>query len=386
MAGSNRSNTGKKALDAVWIRAAGHCELCSKDLTRDRITLTPAKLGQVAHILPASPDGPRSTDGHTVDAAEALTNDPGNLMLLCASCHVDIDKTPEGYPAQDLTYQHEAFLDAVKFAANSAHSNPGTGMIVLGQHFQTKVRIDPSQLQAAMWRDCIRPVGAPLIVELPEPDQEGRDDRYYRAVRSRLDKNIRRDLSPARSVLGDEPWLGVAAIADIPSLVILGKMLGDRRRRKIYSSDRTTGLVWRDGSAVASPFTFDFNGDGDETRPIALVISISAFIPERDVHAVLPNASVARFTAAAPSYDYVQNADFIGHFRDQIQRRLSELEAYSPLPIHVLPAIPAALAIEFGAVLSTNHQHCYWIYDRDGPTDAFRRHVSLDHLSKEYAA
>lgn len=386
MAGSNRSNTGKKALDAVWIRAAGHCELCSKDLTQDRITLTPAKLGQVAHILPASPDGPRSTAGHTVDTAEALTNDPGNLMLLCASCHVEIDKTPQGYPAQDLTVQHEAFLAAVKFAVSSAHSNPGTGLIVLGRHFQTKVRIEPSQLQAAMWRDCIRPLGDPLVVELPEPDDEGRDDRYYRSVRSQLGKHIRRDLSPARSLLGDEPWVGVAAIADIPSLVILGHMLGDRRRRKIYSSDRATGLVWLDSSAVPRPFSFEFSGDGDQARPVALVMSISALIPNRDVNAVLPDANIARFTAGDPAYSYVKNADFIGHFRDQLQRRLSELEAHSSQPIHVFPAIPAALAIEFGALLSTNHQHGYWIYDRDGPTDAFRRHVSLDHLSKENAA
>ncbi|MFS9599153.1 SAVED domain-containing protein, partial [Klebsiella variicola] len=34
-------------------------------------------------------------------------------------------------------------------------------------------------------------------------------------------------------------------------------------------------------------------------------------------------------------------------------------------PIHVFAAIPAALAIEFGALLTTQHQHTYLIFDRD---------------------
>jgi len=384
--GSKRVDSSPRAKDAVWIRAAGHCELCSKDLTQDRITLTPAKLGQVAHILPASPDGPRGSDGHIVENAEALTDDPGNLMLLCASCHVDIDKTPDGYPAHDLTTQHEAFLEAVRFAANTAHTNPGAGLIVLGKHFSTKVRIEPSQLQAAMWRDKLRPARVPHIVELPELDEEGRDARYYRTVRLKLEDQIGRELTHARGVLGDEPWVAIAAIADMPSLMVLGQVLGDRRRRKIYSSNRTTGLAWPDLKASPAPFTFELGEEGDGSRPIALIMSVSAEIPDRDVRLVLPNATIARFSASEPAYSYLKNADFIGHFRDQIQRHLSVLEARSAQPIHVFPAIPAALAIEFGALLSTNHQHGYWIYDRDRPTDEFRHHLSLDSLTQERAA
>ncbi|HFF3760465.1 TPA: HNH endonuclease, partial [Stenotrophomonas maltophilia] len=97
----NREDASPKVKDAVWIRAAGHCELCGRDLSYERLSLSIAKLGEVAHILPASPDGPRGSNGGTVTSLADLSdrNDPGNLMLLCDSCHREIDKTPSFYPA-----------------------------------------------------------------------------------------------------------------------------------------------------------------------------------------------------------------------------------------------------------------------------------------------
>ena len=94
----NRIDTDPRVKNYVWSRAAGHCELCSLDLTQDLMTLTPAKLGEVAHIIPASPKGPRSDAKQTPGVSEVLTNDPANLMLLCPNCHTSIDKTPDGHP------------------------------------------------------------------------------------------------------------------------------------------------------------------------------------------------------------------------------------------------------------------------------------------------
>ncbi|MCY1384433.1 SMODS-associated and fused to various effectors sensor domain protein [compost metagenome] len=61
----------------------------------------------------------------------------------------------------------------------------------------------------------------------------------------------------------------------------------------------------------------------------------------------------------------VQNRRVIHAFRDALQKRLSQLETLTPQAIHVFAAIPAALAIEFGALLTTQHQHPYLILDRD---------------------
>lgn len=55
-----RYNTATDTKMVVWIQAAGHCELCGTDLTHDHWVGRPMRWGEVAHILSASPQGPRA--------------------------------------------------------------------------------------------------------------------------------------------------------------------------------------------------------------------------------------------------------------------------------------------------------------------------------------
>jgi hypothetical protein len=372
----NRFDTDPKVKNYVWCRAGGHCELCSHDLTLDLMTLTPARLGEVAHIMPASPKGPRSDANQTAAVSEALTDDPANLMLLCATCHNTIDKTPEGYPIQDLKDAHFAFIEGVEFAANVKKYNVAAGVIILGQHFQTNNSIEPSELQAAMWRDQYRLLNRPVQILLPEIDRHGRDERYYENVRTKFKETYQRELTQYRSEAGDQPVIGIVGLADMPSLMICGQEFGDRIRHEIYSNDRDTRLKWPDKTVAAPDFTFTFSGAKDRVN--ALVLSISAEVPERDVQAVLPGCEIATFRIPTPNYHAIQNASFIDKFGLQLQIALSQLEAASAEPIHVFPAIPAAMAIKFGSLLSTNHRHKYAIYDRNSAGGGFSLHTYLN--------
>ena len=372
----NRFDTDPKVKNYVWSRAAGHCELCSLDLTEDLMTLTPAKLGEVAHVIPASPKGPRSDANQTHEVSEALTNDPTNLMLLCPNCHTSIDKTPDGYPIEDLTDAHEAFLEGVEFAANVKKYNIAVGVIVIGHHFKTSNNIDPSELQAAMWRDQYRLLSKPVQIILPDIDLHGRDARYYENVREKFKDNYQRELTQYKSEMGDKPVVGIIGLADMPSLMICGQLFGDRIRHEIYSSDRNTRLKWPDKSAATPDFTFTFSGVKDRVN--ALIISISAEVPERDVTNVLPDCEIATFRISIPNYHAVRNAGTIEHFGQQLQIALSQLEAASAQPIHVFPAIPAAMAIKFGSLLSTNHGHKYAIYDRSALGNGFSLQTYLN--------
>lgn len=105
---SGRFNTSPEVRTLVWIRAAGHCELCGTDLTHDFRIGTTMKWGEVAHILPASPKGPRGNATHSVEEALARTNDSENLMLLCPGCHDRVDRDGDNYPEDDLSGLHSA--------------------------------------------------------------------------------------------------------------------------------------------------------------------------------------------------------------------------------------------------------------------------------------
>ena len=85
-----------------------------------------------------------------------------------------------------------------------------------------------------------------------------------------------------------------------------------------------------------------------------------------------------------PSYAMVQNRRVIHAFRDALQTHLSRLEAMTADTIHMFAAIPAALAIEFGALLTTQHQHTYLIFDRDKDNqNRFTPTLQLGHQVQE---
>jgi 5-methylcytosine-specific restriction endonuclease McrA len=360
-----RQNTSKEVKTLVWLRAAGHCELCGKDLTLEIVSLKNLFEGEVAHIFPAAPGGPRGHTDYTEADAKRLTDDPANLMLLCPNCHKSIDKTPDDvYPAADLTDRHQGFLERIHLAAMTPHTDFGVGIIVMGKHFSTVSSIEPTEVHRAMFAAGVRPHARPNVVVLPEIPDGIRDARYYGQVRLMLTRAIERELTAARSEAGDTPLLAIAGIADIPSLMIAGSVMGDRRRRLVMSLDRDTRLRWPDATARRPSYKFTPPPDGD--GPIALVLNVSAIIPTDDVSAALPFARITTFSAEVPSNQHIKNAGFISSFREQLQVHLSELEASTTEPIHVFAAIPAAYAVEFGAFLSMNHQHGYRIYDRMG--------------------
>jgi HNH endonuclease len=87
------SNTDTKLL---WGRAAGRCSRpdCRVDLTRsfkDQHYI----VGEQAHVVGQSPAGPRAITQGGEDSYE-------NMILLCPTCHTEIDKKPALFPIDVL--------------------------------------------------------------------------------------------------------------------------------------------------------------------------------------------------------------------------------------------------------------------------------------------
>ncbi len=81
------------------------CMICKRNIPRK-------KLPEIAHIIPASPDGPRSEYRNTVDDKFILSKQNG--ILLCPICHIIVDETEvDNYPPEKLfainTYYSEKY-------------------------------------------------------------------------------------------------------------------------------------------------------------------------------------------------------------------------------------------------------------------------------------
>lgn len=57
-------------------------------------------MGELAHIIPASVDGPRGKEGAHFGPQDRA--DPENVIVLCPTCHTVVDKDPSTYPASTL--------------------------------------------------------------------------------------------------------------------------------------------------------------------------------------------------------------------------------------------------------------------------------------------
>ncbi|MCK9503687.1 MAG: SAVED domain-containing protein [Porticoccaceae bacterium] len=360
---NGRYNTNDETKKVVWIQAAGHCELCGSDLMYDYRTGQPMKWGEVAHILPASPKGPRAQAEHDDAKAQALTNDSANLMLLCPSCHDKIDRDADGYPESDLSGLHQAYLERIRLAATAPDGGRAIPVIVQSQHFETINEIPVRDLLVAMSSEGLTAFDHGIKITFPSPGPRGRDEAYWQNIKDNIHHNLEQQLRRRGGTYGDAPALAVVGLADIPALMLLGQAIGDRSKRLLFSFNREHHLRWPDLSAEPPKFLFTPPPDGD--GPLALVLSISALVPHRDVEEALPGTRIAELSIPEPSYMMVQNRRVIHAFRDALQIRLSQLEAMTASTIHVFAAIPAALAVEFGALLTTQHQHPYLIFDRD---------------------
>jgi hypothetical protein len=99
MASGNRDEASARARREIWALSGGRCAFaeCRKELIFREGGLT-LSLGKVAHIVAASPDGPRGKD--SVPGGDRSAE--ANLLLLCPTHHDLIDAQPKKYTTQRL--------------------------------------------------------------------------------------------------------------------------------------------------------------------------------------------------------------------------------------------------------------------------------------------
>lgn len=91
----------------LWGRAAGFCSRpgCTADLTRLVEGGDAYNVGEMAHVIARSIDGPRG-------GVAPGTDTYGNLILLCPTCHRDVDKAPDGLFPEELLHAWKAKHEA----------------------------------------------------------------------------------------------------------------------------------------------------------------------------------------------------------------------------------------------------------------------------------
>jgi len=336
----------------LWAQAGGRCEYegCNKILYRDLLTQTPENNAYIAHIIAASPNGPR---GDKV-LSKQLAKDISNIMLMCATHHRLIDKEQvDEHPVERLRQmkaKHEQRIERqtslseekrsliVTYGANIARFSPSLNYILL------KNAIAPTHYPSEE-----RAIDLGLKSEYDE-----KDTLYWQTEADTLERNVRFKISD-RIKSRDEKvsHISLFALAPMPLLVKLGTLLPDMYNIEVYQKIREpNSWLWQEPLRGIVDNPFILNTPSKHTGKAVLVIALSAPITER-IKKFYNNEEICMWeiTMDSPQLDFLKYRKQLEYFRDMVRDVFKDIKQnYPNHELHVHMAVPNSCAIEFGRV------------------------------------
>lgn len=363
------------------VAAGGRCEFagCNKFLFEHHLTLRRGVFGQNAHIIAYSKVGPRADGKSRTKSVHEI----GNLLLLCADCHKQVDGEAARFPTTVLRQYkdvHEARIGLV------------TG---LGPDMRTEV----VQLKANI---AGQPVGipAPHVYEAVAPkypaDTKGfvidltslqcEDGTFYASAEGLVRHRVDQLFAAGVEVKGAR-HLSVFALAPIPVLVLFGAALGNKVAADIYQRHRDTE-DWRwksDGAPVE--YSFRRVRAGAPGGRVALALSLSGLIQLDHITAVSGvSATVYELTLKdqEPRPTFLRLREDLARFAAAYREALATIRAtHAGLgELLVFPAVPAPVAVVVGRELLPKIDPVLLVHDFD-KVNGFKQRMKVNAYDPE---
>lgn len=360
----------------VWARSGGICAFpgCTEVLYKDKYLLESTNFGEVAHNVGASAAGPRGDSKRS----HALSGDPENLLLLCRNHHkiVDDDKGSK-YPEQVLAAWKRLHEANVLQAANLKGTSQALPIIIRGPIGGQQVTVNPGGVVRAMIENSTAPLQVPFPIEV---DGDGdRDDRLDRWIPHVYQARNRLNVVRSTGDLKTSP-LAIFPLAEMPLLMYVGNLLGDKTPMEIYQYRRYASS-WAFEDPSAPPVTFSFSIPKEIRGALVLTLGITAPIRHERVAPLFGDqeVTVIDIVPSGTGIAVVKNSKTTEAFRASVRNCLDQIErmASRSVPIHVFPAMPAPLAFAFGTCIMPKVSHPFVIYDARGPGGPFRKALQL---------
>ena len=353
------------AMAMLWGRAAARCEFsgCNKPLWKSPVTQEGVNIAQMAHIYSFSVSGPRGNAG----IADEDLNSLENLLLVCHACHRKIDQKEDGgryspQLLQQMKVSHERRIELVTGIDPGRQSHVLLYGANVGDHHPALSFQDAA---SAMFPDFYP--ANDLAIELSMLNDPMMDDdaKYWdlqaTRLRSLFQSRVRDRLSP-----NDIRQLSVFAIAPQPLLILLGTLLGDIANATVYQRHREPTQSWA-WPAVSNVPSFDIIEPASAVGTPVLILAISATVTSDRITRVLgPDVSIWTVTVAAPHNEVVKTKEQLVQFRQLLRPLLDRIKAIHGqlTTLHVFPATPVSVSIDFGRVRMPKADMPLLIYDQ----------------------
>lgn len=360
------------------VAAGARCQFptCNKFLFEHPITLRDGNFSQMAHIVAFSEEGPRGRSGRR----PRDINGTENLMLLCATCHKEVDDHPEEYP--------RAVLERYK----SEHEKRIRYLTGLGPELQTVVLQFKALIGGQIVDIPVHHVHEALAPRWPA-DREGRlidltsipvDDDTSMATAAATIRQRVADLYKPGMEVERTRHISLFALGPIPLLVLLGRCLSNKVPLDLFQRHRDEESPWRwpELRSRARYGSRTIRKGSDPSR-VALILSLSGKV----LPSTLPSGIDGGFTIyeltltnKKPMPDFLRSKADLNAFRRKYRAFLAGVMSAHPnlSEIHLFPAVPAPVAVACGHDLLPKVQPKLLVYDNDKSRGGFVMRLEVD--------
>lgn len=369
----------------IWVRCGGRCARCKTYLLESGITYKEILLGELAHNVGRSTDprSPRGDDPLPLDQRDLAEN----IVLLCASCHAEIDKLVQVEEltvdkVREIKQSHEAFIRHVTGLDPARRT---VVVRVLGRVRGTAIELGAETAAAAVLTCSDRypsfdlaPDRQGVEIDLRQiPGEHAAGPDYYKAAAAAIDEALATRLRPATEK-DAVTHLSIFALARLPLLVYLGSRIDDTIATDVYQRHRDDETwVWQASSeTVEFMHHLDQDGAGEEA---VLIVNASGTIHSHEI----PNEvfGLPRFVIepaeAVPGPDTVRTISTLRSFERAVRSLLSQLESERKRikRLHVFAAAPVSAAVILGRSAGWGIHPALAMYDRADGSYVFAMEV-----------
>lgn len=328
----------------LWSKCAGRCEMCNKLLYKSDLSQNPVNLGQFAHVIGHSDLAARGNK----NIAREFRDSINNIMLLCQSCHKDIDDNEVLYPEEVLFRIKKDFEEKIEAQTTPTSENCRKILIFTAPINGHPVFISKEETIEAL-RPTQFPMGSPMSIDVQPIRYTEKDAEFWKYAKEEVDYKYANSIAPW---LDRNPKLAVFALAPQPLLVYLGWLLGEKCDKQVFQRHRDTSQPWRWKSSqsltrfnVSEP-----TSTNNFPSKIAISFSISFDIKKRvasylDDNALHWDVSVS----GGPHPECIEAPPLLADFRDLVHQLLNKVtQIAGESSIHIYMAMPVSLAVTLG--------------------------------------
>jgi len=363
----------------LWVTAGGRCEFggCNEYLLRDNLTLSEANYSDIAHIIAASPRGPRGRDALPREKRSQIEN----LMLVCKKHHklIDDKQHEQDYPKEKLLRFKEEHERRIHRLTSIQPDNKTTIVRFTSKIAHDLVAIPRGQIYEAIYpRYPVDDKGIEIdLTNLPGIDNPS----YWKSGAQCIQERVTQCLSPGIQTPAVE-HMSIFALGPIPFLIYLGSCLGNKIPSDVYQRHRDTeDWAWKKSGKVTGYRIINPNTIVSHNK-VALILSLSGVVADEDLpKAILERCTVYRMTVDGkmPSPMYLRRRQELIAFKEHYQVLLRLIRATHPglRQILLFPAVPAPVAVICGASRLPKVDPALVVYDYNQSKGTFYKTLTV---------